>query len=150
MPSGVERPEPLVPEGVVSWREQAACRGTIKVEVFYERDPRVALAVCAACPVVAECRAEADECETPASTFGVRGGETERERFERRHWTWQGTWKGWGRGRPPAPMRHGTLAGYRKHRYRGDVPCDLCVEAMRQRSREYQERYRARRKAMAS
>ena len=68
----------------MTWLDHAACRGTLKTEVFFDRDPRHALAVCGACPVVAECRADADSWETFNDTHGVRGGETEQQRISRR------------------------------------------------------------------
>jgi hypothetical protein len=105
----------------VSWREQAACRDTIKTEVFYDSDPRIALAVCASCPSMLECRAEGDATETPNDTHGVRGGETEAMRSARR-----------ARGARPATVRtikHGTRTGYQAHRGRGEDACDACRAA---------------------
>jgi hypothetical protein len=119
----------------VSWREQAACRDTIKTEVFYDSDPRIALAVCASCPSMLECRADGDATETPSTTFGVLGGETERMREARRGRKWQRHWKGYGRGRRAEPIVHGTYSGWRKHKRRDEVPCEPCMDAMRARGR---------------
>jgi WhiB family transcriptional regulator, redox-sensing transcriptional regulator len=68
------------------WQRHAACRD-MDLEIFFhpdgERDPsrgrRVARAkaICAGCPVVAECRAWAHRVEEP---YGIWGGESEDER----------------------------------------------------------------------
>jgi WhiB family redox-sensing transcriptional regulator len=68
------------------WQLEGACRG-VSPEVFFhpegERGPRrrnrdaQAKAVCADCPVVAECRSHALEVREP---YGVWGGLTEGER----------------------------------------------------------------------
>jgi hypothetical protein len=112
----------------VSWREQAACLNTLKVEVFFDRDPTIALAVCKACPVKMACREDADATETPNSTHGVRGGETEQMRIDRRYGR---------RARSSKPIAHGTEAGYRMHRRRGEDACDACkaATALRHRTR---------------
>ena len=68
----------------MSWWDDAACAGTLKTEVWFDRDPTIALEVCRHCPVIVACRADADANETPSSTFGVRGGETEQQRIDRR------------------------------------------------------------------
>lgn len=78
------------------WKLSAACKG--QGEDFYshectrkcddtpcDHDPivRVTRAVCARCPVVDECLAEAVKYETIDETFGMRAGLTERERMRR-------------------------------------------------------------------
>ncbi|WP_042368135.1 WhiB family transcriptional regulator [Streptacidiphilus neutrinimicus] len=79
---------PGLMEWAWTWQDQAACadvdtrlffhpageRGTM----FEERE-RAAKRICAACPVLAECREYALEC---AEEFGVWGGLTENERGE--------------------------------------------------------------------
>ena len=68
------------------WQMDAACRG-VDSEMFFhpegerggakEARERVAKALCATCPVIAECRAHALKVREP---FGVWGGLTESER----------------------------------------------------------------------
>lgn len=72
----------------VEWVELAACRG-MDPTIFYPLrgqalDP--ARAVCARCPVVAECLAESDRTEdrTRGHVFGFRGGMSAGRRIERR------------------------------------------------------------------
>lgn len=39
-------------------------------------------------------------------------------------------------GRPRKPIAHGTLAGYKQHRYRGETACDDCKRGMAEYTRE--------------
>lgn len=66
------------------WMDDAACAGTFKTEVWFDSDPRIALEVCRGCPVIKQCRSWGDSVETPGSTWGVLGGETEQQRISRR------------------------------------------------------------------
>jgi uncharacterized C2H2 Zn-finger protein len=129
----------------VNWLDDAACRGTIKPEVFYDSDPRIALEVCRGCPSLLACRADGDATETANTTFGVRGGETEWMREQRRRKT----------GPVPCPecprsfrsqqavIRHRTAAhGYTAahgslSRYAKGCRCDECKRA---RGRHHPER----------
>jgi hypothetical protein len=114
----------------MSWLDKAACKGTLKPEVFF--DPysvRSALAVCRACEVMMFCRAEGDAVESLGSTFGVRGGETESVRIRRRAAEWKA-----GKIRAPRPINHGTEGGYQTHRRRGEPACDACLKANSQAS----------------
>jgi WhiB family redox-sensing transcriptional regulator len=63
----------------MSWRNDAACRGTDPAVFFPERatSPEPALAICARCPVRAECLDAADD-------DGIWGGTTAVERKPRR------------------------------------------------------------------
>ena len=63
-----------------AWFPLAACVGRDDVD-FFDGPPGPALAVCAACPVVAECGEWAAELNI---RFGVFGGRTAQER--RREW----------------------------------------------------------------
>ena len=66
-----------------SWRDQAACNGA-DTRLFYPEDGgsvRKAMAFCAVCPVVAECRQWA--LEFP-EVWGVWGGTSERDRRQPR------------------------------------------------------------------
>lgn len=76
--------------GGTDWRESAACRD-LPVDLHHPPGGGggagawdEARAVCAVCPVVAECRAEADRVETPSTTWGMWGAETPDERLRRR------------------------------------------------------------------
>lgn len=61
------------------WQEQAACRSAVGVNFFPERGQttKEAKAVCAACPVRAECL---DYALANREKFGVWGGLSERQR----------------------------------------------------------------------
>jgi hypothetical protein len=117
----------------VSWLDEAACRGTLRTEVFYDTDPRIALEVCRVCPSLLACRAEGDATETPGTTFGVLGGETEYMRIQRRAKR--------GRYRRNPAKAHGTPGGYRAHRDFGEDACEACAAAWRDYTRE-RERHR--------
>lgn len=94
-----------------TWMTQAACRGMTGL-FFPEKGQPTAEAkrVCAACPVRQECLQHAfDNVER----YGVWGGKGERER----------------RGlheRSLPPIKHGTDAGYKAHRRRGEPACSVC------------------------
>lgn len=69
------------------WQLHAACRGMDSSRFFYpdrERSPRrehretAAKAICALCPVIADCRAHALQVQEP---YGIWGGLTENERL---------------------------------------------------------------------
>ena len=70
------------------WQYEGACR-SLPTEMFFhpdgERGPRrkareiAAKAVCATCPVIAQCRAHAIAVQEP---YGIWGGLSEEERFE--------------------------------------------------------------------
>src|SRR5687768_1118196 len=100
------------------WTENAACRDMPKEAFFPTGDPRspsyktavaAAKALCAACPVIMECR------EAGATEFGVWGALDEGER-------------GFRLPRRP-PMHCGTTQGHGLHLRRGEEPCPACVEA---------------------
>jgi hypothetical protein len=89
----LSNPDPL------EWMDSAACRGQDTDKFFPDvahRSPSKqyapALAVCASCPVMLECRAWNDRVEGDshsrhpsfAGVWGVYGGETPTERHERR------------------------------------------------------------------
>ena len=79
-------PKPVVESW--EWQYQGACR-SLPTEMFFhpdgERGPRrvarekAAKAVCASCPVIAQCRAHALAAQEP---YGIWGGLSEEERFE--------------------------------------------------------------------
>lgn len=71
---------PLI-DGPSAWRDLAACRGLDPAVFHPEIGQRAteAKAVCATCPVTAEClQAAIDECDK----FSVRGGLTAKERLK--------------------------------------------------------------------
>jgi hypothetical protein len=69
----------------MKWQDRAACRGTVKTEVFFDPDStRFALAICSTCDVLYFCRDDADRTETIETTDGIRGGETASVRIRRR------------------------------------------------------------------
>ena len=39
-------------------------------------------------------------------------------------------------GRPRKPIAHGTLAGYKQHKYRGETACNDCKRGMAEYTRE--------------
>lgn len=77
----MRRAIPPKPHRKVSWLDQAACKG-MDIEVFFPPNPTgrrydysAALAVCASCPVVQECRDDALATERFGERReGVRGG----------------------------------------------------------------------------
>jgi WhiB family redox-sensing transcriptional regulator len=85
---------------------------------------REALAVCAVCPVKAECLQYALD---NALDYGIYGGLTAQERKAL--------------DRPPKQRSEltllgcGTAAGYRRHRVRGEEACRPCKDAEAQRSK---------------
>jgi WhiB family redox-sensing transcriptional regulator len=69
-----------------TWHYRAACAG-LSLALFYSEDPytmRSACAVCAACPVRAECLVDAMDTEAAGRIFGVRGGLTAVQRIRLR------------------------------------------------------------------
>lgn len=109
------------------WMSQAECKNH-DPEIFFpspngrpgELIYRQAQRICAACPVIVQCRAYQKQI---GATFGVWGGRMVRSRIYMRDY------------QPP----HGTEAMYRRHRMRGEPPCRMCREAA---SRAREERRR--------
>lgn len=115
-----------------AWMTQRACVD-VPTEVFFPenvRDAATAKAICAACPVSAECLAYATENR---EEHGVWGGLAPWERGDRRT------------RRPavrPPVARCGTDGGYYRHlRYTFSEPCQACKEAhaMAWRLRKHRE-----------
>jgi WhiB family redox-sensing transcriptional regulator len=71
-----------------AWHRDAACVGTDPEVFFAEGHNRTlydeARTICAACPVLDDCRLDADRYETASRTFGFVAGETPAERGRRR------------------------------------------------------------------
>lgn len=116
------------------WRSRAACV-YVDAELFHAPDlersdspaatERIAAAkaVCATCPVRAECLQDAIDTR---DGHGIRGGLTEGERANLTR-----------RQKRAARTPHGTLGGYRAHYRRRETPCDACRDANREYQREH-------------
>jgi WhiB family transcriptional regulator, redox-sensing transcriptional regulator len=114
------------------WTELAECTGL--TDLFYpERgdDVTAAKAVCAGCPVKAECL---EFAVVNGEAWGVWGGTSERERRRIRRE------RGITATRSPKPIEHGTDEGYQAHRRLAESPCDKCREAHAVAEREARER----------
>lgn len=118
-----DRSTPVEPDG---WRELAACRG--HGDLFFpdrEAGPGVVReirAMCAACPVLAECREDAlTAAEAP---HGWQAGMSVKEQMAARRGVPKRRRNGRGRA-----ADHGTRAGYQSHRYRGEEACEACAAA---------------------
>lgn len=84
-----------IPERDVDWLVRAAC-GRVDPELFFPpsspnqkvqaKYDAPALRICYGCPVQLECREDGDlwESDSTAFTYGIRGGETAKERSRRR------------------------------------------------------------------
>ena len=116
-----DQPAPVVPDG---WRERAACRGHIDLFFPTEGSADVARirAMCAACPVLAECREDA--LTAPEAPHGWQAGMSVKEQIAARRGVPKRRRNGRGRG-----AEHGTRAGYQSHRYRGEEACEACAAA---------------------
>lgn len=117
------------------WQDTAACRG-MDANLFVFQEPRghtadakviAAKAVCAGCPVVADCLDDALSFDA----VGVWGGLSEDERR-----VLQGHPPRVGH-RPRTDAVCGTYAGYRHHMRHGDPVDDACREARRIYHAEY-------------
>jgi WhiB family redox-sensing transcriptional regulator len=120
----------------LAWHDHAACVGVKDVNWFPQSDKpggrsaahlanvARAKAICAECPVKAECL-EAALMEP--MTYGIWGGTTAAERR--------------GRAMPlrVRPAKCGTDSGYSRHRNRHETPCDECraAHAIAGRVRKY-------------
>jgi WhiB family redox-sensing transcriptional regulator len=114
------------------WASQAACRG-LDVDLFFPQrgsDGAEAKAVCAKCPVRAECREDGID-----EHVGIWGGTSERERRAIRRGDAPKLPPGPRKGGNLRPIRHGTAGGYMAHRRRGGEPCDDCRHAHNQAQR---------------
>lgn len=104
------------------WQNRAACAGMDPGIFFSSKRACEAAAVCAQCPVVAQCRAFSED-----DSAG----------------TWSGQFRGTGKTAGPSLTRDylqecGTTAGYKRHRRRGDPACQRCLAAHRAYQRAHQ------------
>jgi WhiB family redox-sensing transcriptional regulator len=114
------------------WMADAQCKG-MEVDLFFPergRDVSKARAVCAECPVQAQCR---DYAIDQGIHHGIWGAMSERQRRSVRR---SGRPS---RGRLLQPC--GTMAAYARHKVNGEPTCDAC----RKVAAEYNRDYRARR-----
>ena len=114
---------------MADWRNLAACRGLDPDLFFAERGDaftaRNAQAVCAACPVAAECLEFAIANDETVGIWGGLSGRQLRQEKRRR----AGGRKGPKPGTTYKPIEHGTDAAYHRHRAHGTTPCQSCREA---------------------
>ncbi|MGX8907359.1 WhiB family transcriptional regulator [Streptomyces netropsis] len=123
--------------------KDALCK-VIEPELFFpergdHRTAALARELCAKCPVIEVCLADALMDEGAANhrrRFGIRGGATPQERYE----MYQRTARTAQPVAPPVgapaparakrePVRCGTRRGYQKHRRNGESACDACRHA---------------------
>lgn len=118
------------------WRELAACVDSDPEQWFPDGivvSPTV-LRICAACPVIDDCRTWALQVEAGAGRsirFGIYGGLTPKQRWAIDRDSRQPAVPGTGCG-----DRVGTAAGYERHRRHDEAPCEPCLVANKQRSIE--------------
>ena len=119
------------------WMNDAACRG-MDQRIFYVAhgaSTDKAKATCDTCPVSAECRQYAVDNR---ERHGIWAGQS--ADVLRRRTTTPRTGPTAPRG---APIEHGTIAGYAKHRRRGEAVCDACGTAKRNANAAARARRRA-------
>ena len=92
-------------------------------------------AVCATCPVIRECNADAVATE---GEVAIRAGRT----YEDRHGLDVGNMPPRTGGIRRRPISHGRHSGYQAHQLRGEAPCEECRAA----ERIYQSDYKRRRR----
>lgn len=98
------------------WMINAACREHPPDDMFPKpkdkHGQRHALAICATCPVRAEC---ANYAEQTGATHGIWAGQYRNDK----HYT-----------SPKKGIPHGTEAGAKAHYRKGEKPCDRCSIAV--------------------
>ena len=113
------------------WWAQAAGSERTETQRAAKADIARAVAVCRTCPHLDDCRTHAIAHEA----HGVWGGTTEGERHRER--------KARGIKVPSRSIDHGTEAGAKQHRRRGEKPCRICLEAVNAAESERRKRRRA-------
>lgn len=112
-----------------TWRNQAACAG-MNPDLFYpERGATLAhaKAVCAGCPVAADCL---DHALTNGERHGIWGGKSEQERGRIRR-------AAGSMGRSTrTPAKCGTEAGYTRHIRNGETACPACLDGKARAQRD--------------
>jgi hypothetical protein len=126
------------------WWHRAACSG-LDTDLFYldlgDPVPPEVKAACGACPVRWECAAD-EAAQPPSKRVGIHGGMN-----TKRLAAWATRQAADGllhpADEPPAdPIRHGTDAGYKAHRDRGEQACEPCRLAHRITNAERKARRR--------
>lgn len=109
------------------WMDRAACKG-LDPNIFHptrgETGER-AKAICAKCPVMADCL---EYALADVDQIGIMGGTSIRDRRNILHA--QGIDRSGGRGPRRGPINHGTAGGAQTHRRRGEQPCEPCRLAL--------------------
>lgn len=126
----------------MQWADKAACKGMPLLPFFPASRDGVMYgqgkAVCATCPVTAECLQYAIDTD---SQYGLFGGMTP---YERQRHTFQQRWQ------PDIEQAHGadggTIAGYWRERKAGAPHCDACRGAY---NLYYRQQRASRREAIA-
>lgn len=127
---------PTLPPIDGDWYLRGLCR-TMDPAMFFPgrgEPTEPAKAVCAQCPVRAECL---DYAMSTAQKYGIWGGTSERERRARRSAIY--------RAIHDMPVEHGTRTMFARHRSAPDVwgpPCDACREAERTYNSAKRRNYR--------
>jgi WhiB family redox-sensing transcriptional regulator len=110
------------PNEDVSWMDDGECRGLYGLMHPHRGDATAdSKALCAICPVRAECL---EYALRHSEMFGIWGGTSERERRRMRRLRAA-------KPRTMNPRLCGTDSGYRQHYRYDQTPCDLCREAHR-------------------
>lgn len=115
----------------MSWRDRAECKG-MSPNLFYpeQGEPvRHIIAVCLECEVRDDCLREAMES---GERLGIWGGLSAKQRHRLSLTGSTSLPREPGRnygGRPRQPINHGTAAGYKTHRKRGEDACAECRAA---------------------
>jgi hypothetical protein len=128
------RPPKLLTAGYEKWTDGAVC-ANVDPELFFpaagdNASLYRAKALCATCPVIAECLAYA----VANHVEGIWGGTSTRTRSAMRG----------PRAHQPQPIAHGSEAGARVHRRRGEAACESCKQAeLRTRRDRYQRQREA-------
>lgn len=131
-----------LPLSAPAWHAEAACAGT-DTEAFYDlADVDGALAICEGCAAREPCLQWALDHDEA----GVWGGTTDRDRDRLRRGEPLVERKP-ARTAPSGPERPrrelapcGTPAAYKRHRSRGETPCDACREANTAKGRAWREK----------
>ena len=122
------------------WLDDAACAGA-DAHLWFSEIPserRQAAQVCSTCPVLDRCREYV--LTMPKDTIGVWAGTTQAARKGA-----HSTDRPWAELMYAAEV-HGTEHGYRRHKSRGETPCEDCHAATtreRQRRKDREARKRA-------
>lgn len=100
------------PRHALAWQEKAACVEAHDPDIFFNPNHyQQALQFCHTCPVVLQCRLYSKNMGP-----GVWGGQIQTGQTQSAD------------NRPYLASAHGTEAGYKRHRRRGEEACHACME----------------------